>query len=217
MLMMIGVLSFHFHSRASFSFYRCRRGGGIEHERSAGTHAPSSTRSPSRYWNHLWTNSANRELVKPDQATEKHRSPSEAWQHISMTAHSAWYRRHLSPQVRNTGAANVCYPVVVHYKHPNTRSIISKKTSRSTLTSRSPNPIKTVLFSSGFLVTMALAIRVAYSCPIVSRSDADPPSSVLGERCAIGSKLSSSVPDGRYCSAKLGLGASSGTWIWRTA
>lgn len=41
---------------------------------------------------------------------------------------------------------------------------------------------------------MALAICVAYSCPIISRSDVDPPSSIFGERCAIGSNEHSSVP-----------------------
>lgn len=62
---------------------------------------------------------------------------------------------------------------------------------------------------------MALAICVAYSWLIVSRSEVDPPSSVFGVKWAIGRRESSSLLEGIYCSAKLGLGESRDTWIWR--
>ena len=62
---------------------------------------------------------------------------------------------------------------------------------------------------------MALAIWVAYSRLIVSRSEVDPPSSVFGVKWAIGRREPSSSLEGMYCSAKLGLGESRDTWIWR--
>ena len=62
---------------------------------------------------------------------------------------------------------------------------------------------------------MALAICVAYSWLMVSRSEVDPPSSVFGVKWAIGKRESSSLLEGIYCSAKLGLGESRDRCIWR--
>ena len=62
---------------------------------------------------------------------------------------------------------------------------------------------------------MTLAICVAYSWLIVSRSEVDPPSSVFGVKWVIGRRESSWLLEGIYCSAKLGLGESRDTWIWR--
>ena len=69
----------------------------------------------------------------------------------------------------------------------------------------------TVLISCGFLVMIALAIRVAYKEPTVSRSGFDAPNNTRGVRCFMGSKASSCVLADSCSLAKMGLDRSSGT------